>query len=720
MGGPVASFCPNCKGLMRPRNGVLECIRCSDSGRARTVVSKGKRIALGQGQVALGGRARESASGFDPALTPKDPDWKPEPEEEAKPHPQLGLFPHDAMRDGQRRFARDTTLAVQRGQHLVAHAPTGIGKTAASLAPALQHALDADKVVLFLTSRQSQHRIAVDTLRQVQQKRGVRFGLVDLVGKRDMCLRPEVNEMHPARFPDFCAAETRTRSCQYLGDVDEDTLRRVRSGVMHVEELMKVAKDAHLCPHLVAMTAAPTSQVVVADYNHLFSDIRDRSLERLGVDLSDVIVIVDEAHNLPDRIRQSHAHRITDFLLDNVRGEARTHRAREVQADCDALREALIELADRADKEGKAEKARFGDDDAQVARLEIDDLHDAFERSRSAGTLGMKRTLTDAIEDLGSLAGKVRKAQDDQVFSEELRETLEDWGRFQSGALRYVEWDDMGGISLHVRLLDPSIPARKVFDQVHSAVLMSGTLRPPEMVRDLLGLEEKRTTVREYPSPFPPEHKVLCVSRGITTRFKDRGPAMWQKIGAAVGDVAASTKGNVAVFAPSYAVLQEVRHATETDKEAVVEEPSLSKGERDRVLDTLQGAKTRGGGILYGVLGGSFAEGVDFRDNLLSAVVVVGLPLAPPDLEVQAAIGYLDKRFPGKGRLYGYVYPAMNKVLQALGRGIRSGSDKCAFLLLDERYLQRPYRDLLPKHPEPLASTDPAFTVASFLTVHDL
>ncbi len=711
---------------MRPVGGVLQCIHCSRAGKARTVLAGGRSIRLQQGQQGLMGTGVASetaatAAGVDPTLAPRPSTWEGA-QRSPEPHPQLGLFPHDTIRDGQRRFTRDVTLAVQGGRHVVANAPTGIGKTAASLAPALAHAIEAKRTVLFLTSRQSQHRIAVETLRLVAERRGVAANLVDLVSKRDMCLRPEANDMHPARFPDFCGRETRTKSCSYLGEVDEQTLGRVRSGVLHVEELMQVAKEAHLCPHLVAMAAAPKANVVVADYNHLFSDIRDRSLEKLGIDLADVVLIVDEAHNLPDRIRQNHAHRVTGFLLDQVEGEARQHAFADIVEDVRALRDALDLLASDAVKNGRAEKGRLGDEEAQVARVDPDALHDAFEKARNTGTLGLHRTLTDVVESLGPLVSKVRKGTDAQVYAEELRETLEDWGRFVSGALRYVQWDG-DSVQLHVRLLDPAVPARKVFDHVHSAILMSGTLRPPEMIRDLLGLEEARTTVRSYPSPFPTENRLVCVATGYSTRFKERSPQLWDRIARSLTDVALSSQGNIAVFAPSYAILRDVRHALESchvDKEVIVEDPGMGKAERDRVLDTLEGARRRKGAFLFGVLGGSFSEGVDFKDNLLSVVAVVGLPLAPPDLQVQATIGYYEAKFPGRGRSYGYIYPAMNKVLQAMGRGIRSETDRCAILLLDERYLERQYRAILPEDTQLLASADPGFTVASFLQAHNL
>ncbi|MGB1586285.1 MAG: ATP-dependent DNA helicase [Thermoplasmatota archaeon] len=702
---------------MRPRNGVLECLRCSDAGRARTVMAKGKAIHLGQGQISLGSAPRHQGA-FEAPLRPEASDWHA-PDGGAA-HEQLGLFPYDQIRPGQKRFTRDVTMAVQRGRHLVAEAPTGIGKTAASLAPALQAAIEQQRTVMFLTSRQSQHHIAVETLRQIQERRGARFMLVDLVSKRDMCLRPEAAEMHPGRFPDFCAMETRQKSCQYLGEPDQDVLKRVRDGVLHVEQLMQVAKEHQLCPHILASAASTHAQVVVADYNHLFSDIRDRSLEKLGLDLGDIILIVDEAHNLPDRIRQNHAHKVTPFLIDSAESEARQHRFRDVQADLDALRKALRLLSEQAAAEGRLEEGRLGDRERRIARLDIEHLHDAFGQARNTGTLGnTHRTLQDMIDDLAPLVKKCKQGTDAQVHAETLQEVLEDWGRFRTGALRYLERDE-DGLTLHLRLLDPSVPARRVFDSVHSAILMSGTLRPPDAVRDLLGLEADRTSVKTYASPYPPEHRLTLVQEGVSTRYKDRSPEMWDKMALTIADVCRKAEGNVALFAPSYDIIRELRIALEPhelSKESLEEAPGMTKADRDGILDQLRGAKKRKGALLTGVLGGSFSEGVDYPDNLLSAIIIAGLPLPPPDLEVDASIGYFERRFPGKGRLYGYTGPAMNKVLQAMGRGIRGPDDKCATILLDFRYLQQPYRGFLPELAKDRA---PALPASRFIAAHNL
>jgi len=100
---------------------------------------------------------------------------------------------------------------------------------------------------------------------------------------------------------------------------------------------------------------------------------------------------------------------------------------------------------------------------------------------------------------------------------------------------------------------------------------------------------------------------------------------------------------------------------------------------------------------LLAVQGGSFSEGMDYESNTLKAIIVVGLPLSPPTLEVKTIEGYYAGKYgTEKGRLYGYLYPAITKVLQAAGRGIRSEQDRCIIILMDYRFAQFPYKNCFP------------------------
>jgi DNA excision repair protein ERCC-2 len=224
---------------------------------------------------------------------------------------------------------------------------------------------------------------------------------------------------------------------------------------------------------------------------------------------------------------------------------------------------------------------------------------------------------------------------------------------------------------------------------------MSGTLHPPEMFAEVLGAEG--AVCRRYPSPFPPENRLVLASGGVSSRFRLRTPAMYGAVAREVARCAESVPGNVAVFFPSYDFLGKVEKLLEAsvrDRRIVVERREHGKNERDAVLCQLR----EGRNLLLGAIGGSLSEGVDFKDNLLGAVIVVGLPLSPPSREMEAMLDHMEKRFgPRKANLYVQVYPAVSKVLQAAGRAIRGAGDRAAVVLLDDRYLLSAVRASFPE-----------------------
>ena len=89
----------------------------------------------------------------------------------------------------------------------------------------------------------------------------------------------------------------------------------------------------------------------------------------------------------------------------------------------------------------------------------------------------------------------------------------------------------------------------------------------------------------------------------------------------------------------------------------------------------------------------AFGEGIDLVDDRLIGVAVVGVGLPMVCKENDLIRDYYEAR-EEKGFAYAYKDPGMNKVLQAVGRLIRSETDKGAALLIDDRYAQREYRDL--------------------------
>src|SRR6059036_3934295 len=371
-------------------------------------------------------------------------------------------WPFDWVRDGQSDFLQDARRTVAEGMHLLAHAPTGIGKTAVALVAALDYALVADKLVLFLTSRQSHHRIAIETVRKIEAK-GPRIPTIDLIAKHSMCLQ-EGAPSHGRAFQEFCDFRVKSRTCGFFTRDNSAVVAAVLQRTLHVQELVRASSACRVCPHRVAMDAAAQSRLVVCDYNYVFSDIRGRFLPRLGRSLDDLVLIVDEAHNLPDRIR---AHLGGDLSVHDLLKAAK--EARSVDG----------EVAHRLVGVAKAMEHFLLDVRSErVARKE--ELLDLIEEGLSKGR-GGSLGYTDFVE-MVAFAGEDAVRRGLPSALPEVAEFLTRWREQDVGILRLVVPGHEGKFAF--RLMDPSVLSKRVFDRVHASVLMSGTLFPADMYAD--------------------------------------------------------------------------------------------------------------------------------------------------------------------------------------------------------------------------------------------
>jgi len=281
-------------------------------------------------------------------------------------------------------------------------------------------------------------------------------------------------------------------------------------------------------------------------------------------------------------------------------------------------------------------------------------------------------------------------------YSKSLSAFLESWAQEDLGYARIFHKDK--NPYLTYKCLDPSVSSREVFEASHSAILMSGTLLPLGMYSQVLGLGKTRVVEKEYKSPFPRENRLSIIVPGVTTKYRERSEDMYQRYAKILAQILSEVPGNAAVFFPSYNILGSVaKHlpACGIRKEVLVEKQDMNKDDRIQLYRHLVDLMDGRGGVLLGVQAGSLSEGVDYANNMLDAVIIVGLPLEAPNLETKALIEYYDFVFE-RGWDYGYIYPAMNRVLQAAGRCIRSETDKGAIILMDERFKWRNYSKCFP------------------------
>lgn len=604
-------------------------------------------------------------------------------------HSARDFFPYPQIRPEQNNLLQDIDTAFQQEKILLAHAPTGLGKTATALSVALYHALEKKKRVLFLTSRHTQHAIAVETLREIKQK-GVSFSSVNFVGKRSMCSQ-EIAGLFGNDFNDFCKTIVGRGECEFYNNVRSkqqltvDAKKAVhdleQNLPLHNQQIMNFSREQRMCGYEIALAMAKNATVIIADYNYLFNPhIQQNFFNKLDLELKDVIVIVDEGHNLPSRVVDILSSNLSNLTLKNAVLEAKKFGFEGLLFWLQELVRILNEINESADlgfeKEFKVrEKSITKDEFSSKVNIVVD--------------------YDELINELELAAEEVRRKQKKSYLGG-IAAFLESWKGEDKGFARILsEKESNYGpiLSLHYQCLDPRLITEPIFKQIFTGVIMSGTLTPLFMYRDILGIT--RAVEKEYGSPFPPENKLSLVIPETSTKYNLRGEAMYKKIAAICSELAALIPGNAAFFFPSYQLRDSVAPYLRSAKKLFFEKKEMSLEEKNIFLAEFKDHK-KTGGLLLGVSGANFAEGVDFPGDLLNGVVVVGLPLGRPDLHTKEIVKYYEERF-GKGWDYGYIYPAMSKCIQSAGRCIRSETDKGVVIYLDERFAWQNYYACLPR-----------------------
>ena len=589
------------------------------------------------------------------------------------------LFPFENVRDKQIQLKEGVEEALENGKNVLTHAPTGLGKTAATLAPALAYALENDKTVFFVTPRHSQHEIAVETLKEIKEKHRISFKAADVIGKKWMCEGEGVSVYNEGEEeePDCPRHDNTYDDNHQLTKMARSKLSEVKNLVLRAGELKRKCKK--VCPYEISMHLAAESDVIIGDYFHVFHPgVRDAIFSKSNSTLEDCIIIVDEGHNLPGRTRSLNSATITRKMVKDASKEASKIGYYPEEGKLDQLAEILQKMRRNdlgMEKEVPVKKKDFKD---------------------------MVENITDYKEfigDLETVAKEVREDMDEESDCEAVANFLEKWDGKDHGFARILSRKTTSSnkemIRLSYRCLDPQYSTAKPLNRSHTSIVMSGTLTPLDMYMDILGFEEEETEALEFGSPFPEENKLNLVVDKVTTRYKERDEKEFQKIAWYVLKSAEEVEGNVGVFFPSYDFRDKIHEKIKDrlDRPLFLEDRRMDKEEKKKFLEKF-GEKTDQGAVLLGVIGGSFGEGVDYPGDLMTGVFVVGVPLQKPDLEVQSLIEFYDSKF-GNGWDYGYNFPAINRALQAAGRCIRSKNDRGVVMFLDKRYSWNKYRKAL-------------------------
>ncbi len=598
-------------------------------------------------------------------------------------------FPHNAPRPVQEKLIEAVRTAVRQGEILIAEAPTGSGKTAAALHPALAEGLSTGRQVVFLTSKTLQQTMAVSALTAMNQRT---FHTLQVRAKERMCANDRI----------LCHEEF----CRFAKNYPEKMARsqilsRLRDSYPHQDPdtVFEEARREEVCPFEVQLELAQRADAIVADYNYVFEPgVAMRHLS--GDELGNAILIVDEAHNLPDRARQIFSPEILEEQLRAVvnrlllqPGELFADLARSVE---DALK--LLGGMGQALPEGEA----VAEAEPPVEAIRV--LRAEWE-PKLLRYLAWKRDSKLALVD--------DPVMDVHFLLQRFAAVLNLYGP----DFTCVVERRAAGIRLALVCLDPARALTPTFRAASAAVLMSATLTPSEAIGRVLGLPPDRTSSISLPPPFPPENRKVMILPQVRTTFATR-EKNYGRIGKVIADMSDAHAGNDLVLFPSYRFLTEVAAVMPTTRaRLLVQRPDLSEFERQSILRALASPPPQGI-LLLAVSGGMYAEGVDYPGELLSGVFVVSPALPQVSFERELLRRYFEEKEEA-GFDYAYLQPGMTRVVQAAGRLIRSETDRGVIALICGRFLEEPYASRLPRDwynesPEELVTHRPAEEIREF------
>lgn len=612
-------------------------------------------------------------------------------------------FPFETPRKPQIDFVSAVGQQLRKLSNLIVHAPTGIGKTAAALAPTLKYAVDNKKTVLFLTSRHTQHDIAIETLKRIRDEHGVEANVVDIIGKKWMCCQDNVDKLYSNEFSEYCKSVRESGSCDYYEMTKKNnkltveakkTIGEVKGGIYSTKEITDICKRSGVCAYEIAMSLASKAHVVIADYYYVFNpNVADSFFAKTGKKIEDCIIVVDEAHNLPARLMEVATSRLSSVMIERAYKEADKFRYEESAE----LIQMLGKILDKLAKGMKTYEERL------------------VEKNTFQGLISHEIDYMQLQNDLEYIAEEIREKQR-MSYVGGIAHFLSEWLAHPTKGFARILKVERGRrgqlVTLSNYCLDPSVIAKKVIDEAHSTILMSGTLTPTSMYKEVIGFDH--ALEKEYESPFPEQNRLNMIVPKTTTKYAARSDAQYKAIAEECAKIVNNVPGNSILFFPSYMLRDSVAmHFNSLCKKKIYNEvPSMTLEDKNKVLERFKEGHSTGG-VLMGVVSGNFYEGVDLPGDLLKCVVIIGLPLQQPDLRTKELIAYYDKKY-NKGWDYGYVYPAFNKALQSAGRCIRSENDKGVIVYLDERYIWPNYRRCFPKGIEFTISREPEKDVKDF------
>ena len=568
-------------------------------------------------------------------------------------------FPYP-YREGQRELVTSVYRTILRKKKLFIQAPTGVGKTMATIFPAVKAVGEGlgDKI-FYLTAKTITRTVAEQAF-QILKKNGLQYKVATLTAKEKIC---------------FCEkAECNPDACPYAKGHFDRVNDAVYEMITTMEEMSREnietqAKKHSVCPFEMGLDVSLWVDAIICDYNYVFDP--NAHLKRFFSEgkKGEYLFLIDEAHNLVERGREMYSAVLYKEEFLRMKKAVR-YESVKLTRQLEGCNQMLLEMKRECQ---------------------------TYKEYNSISHFALK--LLNVMNGLQKLLEEKEQVDEEVLeFYFHVRNFLNIYEEVDENYVIYTELEEGGDFKLKLFCVNPAVKLQNFLSQGNSTVFFSATLLPIRYYKRLLSVETDDYAVYAH-SPFKEANRLLVLGQDVSTKYTRRGYEMYERFAIYIKNVMQAKPGNYLVFFPSYRFMEEVRETFERYRTeemcCMIQEQNMNEQDREAFLQEFE-AEREGSLAGFCVMGGIFSEGIDLTKERLIGAMIVGTGLPQVCNEREILKQYFD-RHGENGFDYAYLYPGMNKVLQAAGRVIRTEEDKGVIALLDDRFAGRRYLEIFPR-----------------------
>ncbi|MGL5259504.1 MAG: ATP-dependent DNA helicase [Lachnospiraceae bacterium] len=567
-----------------------------------------------------------------------------------------------SYRKGQKELITHIYHSIWHKSKLFLHAPTGIGKTISTIFPAMK-SMGKGHVnkIFYFTSKTITREVAKDTFLLLENK-GVDFKSIVLTAKEKICFLAKV-DCNPISCRYALGHYDRVNDCIFELINNENTITR--------KEIIEYALKYTVCPFELELDVSIFCDGIIGDYNYLF-DPHARLKRFFAEGIKEkYCFLIDEAHNLVERGREMYSAFICKEELVTYMNKIKKYHHEKLNRRFEAVNKQLLYI--KKDCESV---------------LVLNDI----------------RSLVQAMGSLESAIKEILEIEKEGTIVEEILEFyflishfLLIYERIDDHYIIYAQREEES-FFVYLFCVDPTSWIEECLNLGVASILFSATLLPINYYKSMLGGSEEDYTITSD-SVFDEKKKKVFIATDITSIYEYRNEELFIQYADYIEEIMRAKNGNYFVFFPSYQLLESVyeafiRKQRKKIYSIVKQNRNMKEQEKEEFLRRFREENNLLG---FCVLGGIYGEGIDLKGESLIGVIIVGAGLPQISVRKELMKNYFDKVKENQGFQYAYQYPAINNVLQAAGRVIRTMEDKGIIVLLDYRFTNNGYKSLFPK-----------------------